>query len=882
MTISGLLNAQSSDKIIQELKNRNIKSHTDLLNELKKQNITEEQAKQYAALYGINYDDFVKQYLSEPINTTTSELIPPSIPSSPTSLINPDTTKTNLEAIKTEEIVPDETKKQEQQEIDSRYFGYKLFQNIPNAFDPTEVGPIDPGYLIGPGDVLRLYVWGDVEFQYELTVDKTGNIFIPTAGQVFVLGISYEDLHTKLTNYLSKFYAGLGNSPPTAFLDVSLTKLRLVRIFAVGEVEKPGSYNVNSYSSVLNALYSFGGPTITGSLRDIRIVRDNKVVSNVDLYEFLLKGIISSDVRIQNNDLIFIPPRIKTVTISGEVIREGIYELKNGEKLKDILNFSGGLKSTAYLGRVQIKRVLPFHEREKSKPEMVIIDLELDKILSGEIDDVELYDNDEVTVFPIVVRMESQVEIEGAVYRPGVYDIKTVPTLNDLIEAAGFLPEVYLSKADLYRTRPDKTIEYISLDLNKAKLGIDTFNIKLKPLDKIKIYSIYDIQQNLSVSISGYVKNEFTIQYADSLTLYDMILQAGGLQDTTFLGQAFTLRGDIIRLNKDGYSSRIIPFNLNNVLMKNNNIKIEPGDKIYIYKGNVIKELEQTVRIEGEVRNPGQYTLNTNMTPMDLILQAGGFTEKAIRDFVYINRIRPEGYKADKLSESFSVKLPDSFDFLRNDTTFYLQNYDIVVVRKSPDIERQRVVKLYGEVNYPGVYVLGNRNETILDLLKQAGGPTSESFLFGTHFSRGNKRVILNLESLYVEGDTDENIYLQENDSIYVPKRPNSVIVSGEVNSPGIFNYLEGLDVKDYIDRAGGLTDESDYAVYTQPTGISQRVNFGWFTSDPEVYDGSVIFVKKMPPPDPNDHFDFAALIKDIFAISASVITIIVLVSRLN
>lgn len=878
--------SQSSDKIIQELKSRNIKTREDLLKEFEKQNISEDQARQYASLYGVNYDEFVNKYLNQSTQASFFESIS-ELGNKPSQSLVPDTlkkTETRIDTVKNETpVLISETIATDSRGL--KYFGYDIFQKIPSAFEPAEIGPVDPSYVLGPGDVLRIYLWGDVELQYELTVDRTGNIFIPTAGQYFVLGVSYENLREKLINYLSKYYAGLNSSPPSVFLDISLTKLRPVKVFAVGEVSNPGNYNISSYSSVINALYSFGGPTLKGSLREIRIIRENKVASKIDLYEFLLNGVMSSDTRLQNNDMIFIPPKIKSVSIAGEVLREGVYELKEGEKLRNLINFAGGLKSTAYIGRVQIKRIIPFNQRVQFEPEMTLIDLSLDKIISGEQSDIELFDSDEVTVFPIVPRMETQVEIEGAVYRPGVYDIKNAPVLSKLIEEAyGLLPEASLEKADLFRTRPDKTFEYYSLDLKEVLKDKSKFDFELKPLDKVRIYSKYEIQANLNVTISGFIKKEISIPYTDSLTVYDLLVQAGGLQDTTFLGKVFTLRGDIIRLNPDGYTSRIIPFNLSEVL-KNKNIRgidIESGDRIYIYKADVEKELIKSVRIGGEVRNPGEYELYTNMTPMDLILLAGGFTDRALRDFVYVNRLDPQGYPGEKLSENLVVNLPEKFDFNRDGSLFYLQNLDIVVVRRNPDFEKQRIVKIGGEVTYPGMYVLNQKNETILDLLRTAGGPTSESFLYGTQFHRDNKRVILDLEKLFRNGDEDENIFLQDNDSIYIPRRPNSVLVGGEVNSPGIFKYIPGLDVTDYIDRAGGLTDSSDYAVYTQPTGMSQRVNFGWFSSNPEVFDGSIIFVKKLFPPSPSEKFDLAGFLKDVFAISASVLTIIVLVTKLN
>ncbi|HMN26422.1 MAG TPA: SLBB domain-containing protein, partial [Ignavibacteriaceae bacterium] len=271
------------------------------------------------------------------------------------------------------------------------YFGYNLFKNIPSSFEPSEIGPIDPGYLIGPGDNLRLSIWGAAELQYQLTVDAQGNIFIPTAGQIFVSGISYELLQNKLTAYLSKFYEGLTSEPPTIFLDVSLSKLKPIKIFVTGEVAQPGGYNISSFATVFNALYSVGGPLTSGSLREIRIIRNNKVLTSVDIYDYILKGQLIGDVRLQNNDMIFIPPRKKSVSITGEIFRPAIYELKEGENLQKMIEFAGGLNATAYTGRVQINRIIPFDKRQNTQIDREYIDADISSVINKSAD-IPLYD----------------------------------------------------------------------------------------------------------------------------------------------------------------------------------------------------------------------------------------------------------------------------------------------------------------------------------------------------------------------------------------------------------------------------------------------------------------------------------------------------------
>lgn len=883
--------AQSNEQIRQKLKNEGISTKKDIDEELKKRNMTEDDARRLAKQYGMDYDSFIATYI---MDGSTSSLTP-----SITNVTNPPDTSTknvtnvivstgedNIEPV--EEIKVDRSPAPTEGGLE--YFGYNLFKNIPSSFEPSEIGPIDPGYIIGPGDNLRLSMWGAAELQYQLTVDAQGNIFIPTAGQFFVSGITYESLQNKLTAYLSKFYEGLTSDPPTIFLDISLSKLKPIKIFVTGEIAQPGGYNISSFATVFNALYSVGGPLTSGSLREIRVIRNNKVLTTVDIYDYILKGMLIGDVRLQNNDMIFIPPRKKSVSITGEVFRPAIYELKDGENLQKIIEFAGGLNATAYTGRVQINRIIPFDKRQNTQIDREYIDVDLSKVLSKS-SDTQLFDKDIITVFPILNKLENFVTIEGSVYRPGTYEYSTVKTLNELLKkAGGELPETYYGKVDVIRTRPDESNEFISVDLAKALSGDPENNIALQPRDKVKIYSIYELVDRKNVSISGYVKQSVTLPYADSLTLFDMVFRAGGLQDPFFRGRAFTLRGDLIRVNPDGVSTRIIPFDLEELLRDQSfNMQLQPGDKIYIYSAEVEKVLDKYVTIEGEVNKPGKFTLNSNMTVMDLILQAGGFNEMSLRSQVYVNRIRPGGYPGDKISETYTVQLPLFFtkssgeigDTARTD--FYLKHKDVVVVRKNPNYTPQRVVRIMGEVNYPGTYVLERKSENLLELFRKAGGPTNEAFLFGSTFTRNGNRLIIDMEGLVENEDEDLDVILNNNDEIFIPRAPNTVLVQGEVNNPGLYKYVPGDNIKDYIDKAGGETDSSNYILYSKANGETNKVGFGWFSGNPTAFDGSVITVTKEPPPPPdNSTIDIGGTIKDVFAIVVSAVTIIVLANQLK
>lgn len=429
------------------------------------------------------------------------------------------------------------------------YFGYDIFKQVPAAFEPNVVGPVDPGYLLGVGDAIRVTVWGQAEFQYELEVDREGRVFIPNVGQIFALGTPLNKLQQKFKLVLSKYYSGLAANPPTVFMDVTIAKLKPLRVFVMGEVKQPGGYTISSYATVFNALYAIGGPLIRGTLRTVKVLRENEVVAVVDLYDYLLRGDKSSDVRLQNNDVIFIPPRGKTVSIRGEVRRPAIYELRENEDLRTLIGYAGGLLATAYVDNAQIDRVKPFESRAKNVDDRFIVDLNLGQVMKNGGKEAMLYDADEVQVFSILDEKKNYVTIGGSVWRPGRFELGSINTIRELIKAAeGVLPKTYLERAHLIRLKEDRiTTTIISFNLGKL-LNDATNDIKLSPKDAVIIYGSEVVEvQNKSVAIYGHVKKPGTYDLRDNLSLADLIMQAGGYTEDVDLLQA-----EISRIRPEG------------------------------------------------------------------------------------------------------------------------------------------------------------------------------------------------------------------------------------------------------------------------------------------------------------------------------------------
>jgi len=572
-------------------------------------------------------------------------------------------------------------------------------------------------------------------------------------------------------------------------------------VFVMGEVKQPGGYTISSYATVFNALYALGGPLTRGSLRDVRVIRDNRIVATVDLYDYLLRGDQTSDVRLQNNDLIFIPPRGKTVAIRGEVRRPAIYELKEKEDLNTLLKFAEGLLATAYVDNAQIERIRPFEARKKSMEDRFIVDFNLAQAMKTGGAEATLYDADEVQVFAILDLKKNFVNIQGSVWRPGRFELGDIKTLRDLIGAAeGVLPKTYLERAHL------------------------------------------------------------------------------------------------IRLNEDQITSRIIPFNLGEVLDDPaKDLKLAPRDLVTIYGTEVTEIKNKSVSIYGQVKSPGSYPLRDDMTLLDLIMQAGGFTEEADRLQAEVSRIPPGGLRGDSLAVVQHLKLSKGLlsgaDRVPEEGTkdlgedpsgrFLLQHRDQVLICPNPDYRIQQNVSIEGDVKYPGTYSIQRRAERVSEILARAGGLTTTSYLGGAQYIRGGTRLNIDLEKAFYGHDRDHDINVLPGDRVAIPPRPRTVLVSGEVNRPGLFSFIDGEDVRDYIDRAGGLTDSASYGILVKPTGESRRVNFGLLSADPRVPEGSSITVLRLArEPAEEKKIDWGATIKDSFAIAASAATIIYLVSQ--
>ncbi len=636
----------------------------------------------------------------------------------------------------------------------SPYFGYEFFQGIPEGFDLSAIGPVDDEYLIGFGDELRLTVWGAAEFQYDLQVDREGRIYLPNVGQFTAAGKRLQRFRRDLKKWLGRTYNGLATTPPTIFMDLTLTRLRPIKVFVLGEVSRPGGYTVPNSSTVFSALYRVGGPLPRGSLRQIHVIRNGKPKATVDFYNYLLKGYDKNQVRLTENDHIFIPLRGKTVKIAGEVKRPAIYEVKKKETLADLLEYAGGLTPQAYTKRLQIERIIPFADRKDPSIARELIDLDMEPIIAGR-RTVQLWDGDSVYVYSILDVVTNAVTVSGAVVQPSTYELgASIRTLNDLIMAAdGLAGDAYLGKGDLVRTLNDSTEVIISIDIAKVVQNDPEHNHDLQPRDHLVIYSLEELRIEEFVTVKGAVKQPDDYPLQQNMTVEDLIFKAGGFEENVFFQLA-----QLSRLNIEDSPGieRIEIIELSLVGAETDNgvftysekddarrLTLKHRDILYV-RSNPDFIPQQHVEIKGEVLFPGAYVLQKeNESLADLIQRAGGILATG---FAQGGRLIREG---QRVVVSFEA-------IMKGDTrsdVILLDGDQIVIPRKPNTVAVRGNVGIEGLIKY-------RRGKKVTYYLDQAGGAQENTLDIlltqanGATFKLGRRFLIFRQNPVVDEGAT--------------------------------------------------------------------------------------------------------------------------------
>jgi len=531
-------------------------------------------------------------------------------------------------------------------------FGRSVFRQPTTQFEAIPFGPVDPGYRLGPGDQIQLVLTGDVEATHTLEVTREGNVFIPDVGRLEVAGLTLRQLDDHLLRRLSRVYSGVGRGAgATTEFDVSLGQLRPNQVFVLGEVENPGAKQVGGTATVFNALYQARGPNDYGSFRRIVVRRNGDVIREVDLYRYLIDGDSRDDIRLEQGDIIFVPPAVRQVGVRGEIRRQAIYELVEGEGLSDLLRFAGGLEARALLRRVQIDRIASPADRRPGV-DRVLVDVDVEDVLRGR--PVVLQDGDRVQVFGVSDERRNRIVLTGDVRRPGIYEWSPRTTLQSVLERAEGLSETaYTSRAHIFRlNESDGTRSLIRTPMLEAANGRVMEDILLADRDSVVVFSRPELRNPETVRIDGMVKEPGRYTLAQGMTVEDLILTAGG-----FLPGADRTAAEVARPSDDRERTERVA-SVSMVSLREGErggnpspegghpdlppwtpsaaeFELGPNDRIFVRRAPGY-EPPRTIAVTGEVARPGMYVLERRQERIsDMLGRVGGFTSEA----------NPEGFQ---------------------------------------------------------------------------------------------------------------------------------------------------------------------------------------------------------------------------------------------
>ena len=632
----------------------------------------------------------------------------------------------------------------------SQIFGHDVFTNRNLTFEPSInlATPVD--YRLGPGDEVIIDVGGASENTIRQSISPEGTIQVSGLGPVQLSGMTVKDANAYLQREFSKIYSGISGSEPTSQIKLTLGDIRTIQINIMGEVAVPGTYTLSSFSSVFHALYRAGGVNKIGSLRSIKVVRNGKTIADLDVYDYLMKGKMKDDIRLQEGDVIIVNPYESLVRIAGKVKRPMFYEMKPTETVATILNYAGGFTGDAYKKAVRIIRKSGREHQVYNVDEMDYSVFRLD-------------DGDSISVDAVLKRFENRVEIRGAVYRSGLYELSgTVNTVKQLIKKAeGLRGDAFLNRALLDRENEDLSHEVIAVDLGGLLKGT-VADIPLQKNDILYIPSIHDLKEEETISIHGEVASPGTFLFSKNMTIEDLLVQSGGL-----LEAAATTKVDITRRIKDPKSTsfssvlgKTYSFDIKDGLVVGGegDFHLEPFDEVYVRKSPAYRK-QQNVVVAGEVLFGGNYALvKKNERLSDLISKAGGITPDA-----YVKGAR----LIRKMTEEEQRRQADAVRMARMG-----EGKDSISVEK---------------LNISDTYTVG-----------------------------------INLEKAISNPGSDFDLVLREGDVLFIPEYINTVKISGAVMYPNTVLYKRGESLRYYINQAGGYGNlakkKKAYVVYMNGT----------------------------------------------------------------
>ena len=757
-------------------------------------------------------------------------------------------------------------------------YGHALFTGTSmDVFRTTDGAQAPDTYVLGEGDEVHISIFGGSQTEIHQRIGPDGSIQPAGSTKIFLKGMTLAQGRKAIISKLAQHYSFRQDQ-----IAVTITTARTLSVSIYGEVGVQGGFTLSALNTAFNALAAAGGPTAMGSIRNIQRSRAGKT-STLDLYKYMRGEIKDIPYDLQNNDVLFVPVAQKIVRIEGAVKRPMRYEMANGETLKDLIDFAGGLRDNAYTEYAQIER--------RENGELKILEFNLGKVVSGA-QKVALEAGDIIRIKTADRPMENYVSINGDVYYGGTFDFENNKSLKGLIEKA--TPR-YTARTDyvfVERTKPDETVEVLTVPFPGVNGNPD---FTLQERDAVRVLEQASYRDTRSISVSGQVRNPFSKDFGlnDRMTVSQAVEYAGGLRPSVY-PVAYIFRTDITNPKKKEY----IPISIET----DGETLLQPGDELRIYDNTTYTNIGE-LRISGAVKTPVNISFDSGVSLHDLISMAGGFTVGAAYDMVQVFRMNIS--KKDEVKFDTIVLTVDE-NYNPVDPNFQLQPYDHVVVRMTPNFTHGRTVEISGRVKYPGVYVFEDNRTTLSEIIKLAGGLMDDaspySTLFRTYNNRGN--IAVNLKDMKKHlGNNAYDPIVMDGDVVNVIRMENTVTIR-ELGTrmaqyvPADFSstqktlvYQGGYNAKWYIDNfAGGLVKTADRRSLTvtlpnyQTVGTKRVLGIRIY---PKVEPGSTVTVtidqeKKEKLEKPKEKVDWERLAASMLTSLTSITSMILLIERLN
>tara|TARA_R110000796_G_scaffold5841_11_gene21431 strand:- start:10562 stop:13273 length:2712 start_codon:yes stop_codon:yes gene_type:complete len=782
--------------------------------------------------------------------------------------------------------------KQDSDKNELKRFGYEMFAGEPTTFAPVTDVPVPSDYMVGPGDVIKVQLYGKESNEYSLTINRDGTVQIPDLGPVSVAGLSFSDLRQELSKRIKQQMIGIESN-------ITMGELRSIRIFIAGDAYKPGSYTVSSLSTITQALFVAGGVNEIGSLRNVQVKRSGKLIGSFDLYDLLLRGDASGDINLRSGDVVFIPSIGGLVSVAGEVQRPAIYELKKNETIADVINMAAGIKQGAYPRNSSI-------ERYNANGLKTIINVDL---TSSNGNNTLVKAGDYIRVKNASNQYEDAITIVGAVVRPGKYQWKqqrisdVLPSIwGDLLLSADL--DYGLVVREINKHGDIETLQFAPGEAITSPNSIQ--NIALQPRDKIMIFNFSDDTQNRFELNSLVKKRVSKVESLKGDSLLDADLFKAGFEtlDNT-VASKYTNEIAGVAFNEHASEEQTLVSSevakmLSNLFEDRDLIKLSNvmSRKELLYP--IVTKLTQQgnsqhgimiVAIAGKIRHPGVYPLTNSAKVTDLVKAAGGLLEGAYVERAELTRTHTTSTISDIIHKQINLYAAINGN---QEDNIELKGRDMVTILTTPEWQERKVIEVKGEVKFPGTYNI-RRGETLSDVIARAGGYTEYAYPSAAVFVRESVRMqeqieikkladqlrrdiatrgvskdglsisysdaqlmltdlenikavgrlVIDLNALKL-GIKEADVQLEDSDVLYVPTIKQTVAVMGEVQHPSTHRFKDGLTLDDYLVMSGGPRergDEDRVYVIKADGSVMMPTQSIWFNTDSQITAGDTVIV---------------------------------------